>query len=90
MTNAELAKHFASLPPDEEASLQKLNADTGLLEDVSIDTANRHMLDQIDDDEFVRASDVPDEKDDDEDFRRELANKGRDAMVGQPVIFQKW
>lgn len=87
MTNAEMAKHFASLPPDEEASIDVLNADSGLIETLEFDEANMHMLKQIEADEFLDESHADIEEEGD---REAAANQIRETWVGTPVVFKKW
>jgi hypothetical protein len=90
MTNAEMTKHFASLPPDEEATLTIVEADTGFLHDEIIDAANKRMLEQIDDEHFINSEELPDDRDLEDDEEKALANKGREKWIGVPVIFFKY
>jgi len=47
MTNAEAAKHFASLPPDEDAKILLVNGDTACAEELHLDPPGEN-LDQAD------------------------------------------
>ena len=47
MTNAETAKHFASLPADEEAKILLINGDTSIAEPLFIDPPGTN-LDEVD------------------------------------------
>ena len=90
MTNAELAKHFASLPPDETATITILNADSGIATDEEIVGATARMLEQIEDETFIDSDDLPADEDPTDEEREALADKGRADWLGTPVIFQKY
>jgi len=55
MTNAEAAKHFASLPPNEDAEIVLVNGDTATAEVLSVDEPGR-WLGELEEDERERCS----------------------------------
>lgn len=56
MTNKELAAHFASLPPDEQATVRILDADTAFIDDEIFVAATTEMLEEFNDEEFEDGS----------------------------------
>jgi len=51
MTNAEAAKWFASLPPEKDAEILVLDADSGVINEDSLVAFGEHHLDDLDEGE---------------------------------------
>lgn len=49
MKNAELAAHFAALPPDENAEIWVISADTGVMNVHAIELTTEQSLEGLDD-----------------------------------------